>query len=125
MILANMVKVDRDGLLCDMAKTYHIYALNALPLSTTATLAVGLPMEARIYRKLSGQEMPLNTLLLAGIYDGISLLLWSKTKDGEKNRNRPKSLLKSLTQKPDSTVKAFRSPEEFERVRKKIMTESR
>lgn len=125
MILANMVKVDRGGLLCDMAETYHIYALNALPLSTIATLAVGLPMEARIYRKLSGQEMPLNTLLLAGIYDGISLLLWSKTKDGEKNRNRPKSLLKSLTQKPDSAVKAFRSPEEFERVRKKIMTESR
>ena len=83
MILANMVKVDRGGLLCDMAETYHIYALNALPLSTIATLAVGLPMEARIYRKLSGQEMPLNTLLLAGIYDGISLLLWSNTKDGE------------------------------------------
>lgn len=125
MILANMVKVDREWLLCDMAETYHIYALNALPLLTIATLAVGLPMEARIYRKLSGQEMPLNTLLLAGIYDGISLLLWSKTKDGEKNRNRPKSFLKSLTQKPDSAVKAFRSPEEFERVRKKIMTESR
>ena len=37
-----MMALDREALLCDLAETYGIYDVRALPVSTLAVLASGL-----------------------------------------------------------------------------------
>lgn len=50
--------------------------------------------------------------------DELSFLSWSKTKDAEKNRNRPKSVLEIMTSKPkENDVKGFKTGEQFEAAR--------
>lgn len=72
--------------------------------------------------KLSNQSVPLETMLLASIVDRVSLILWSKTKDGEKNRNKPKSLVDVLN-KPvrEKEERVFVTGEDFEKTRAKIL----
>lgn len=46
--------------------------------------------------------------------DELAFLAWSKTKDGSKNRNRPPSVLKALTEpKKESEYKTFKSADDF------------
>lgn len=82
-----------------------------------ATLVFGLRADSRTKMKLSGQTITLDQMLLAQQADILHLLLWAKTKDGQKNRNRPKSILTKLlgigeTKKEE--LKSFSSPEEYE-----------
>lgn len=69
-----MIATDQDALICDMAETYGIFDLQALPVATLATLAVGLRENSRILELLadnlpnmaeSGIELALN------LVDGI------------------------------------------------------
>lgn len=46
--------------------------------------------------------------------DKLSLLLWAKTKDGAKNRNRPKMILEMLQADPAQDIATFSTPELFE-----------
>ena len=57
-------------------------------------------------------------ILLSGILDRLSLLLWTKTKDAVKGHNKPKMLVDSFVQKQ---VTAFNSREEFEKERIRIL----
>lgn len=61
-------------------------------------------------------------MLLATIADILQNILWSKTKDAQHGRNKPKSLLESIThpQNSDKYMK-FSSIEEFEKMRQKII----
>ena len=45
---------------------------------------------------LSGAKLTLEQILLARISDELALIFWTKTKDGQRNINRPKSVLESL-----------------------------
>lgn len=107
-----------DELLCDMTQYYGIWNYEALPAPVAAALAAGLPPEARIRRKLSGQDADLQELLLAAIADRLSILVWFQTKDGQKGRRRPKSLVDLLAgEEPRNSsgdVEAFASIEAFE-----------
>ena len=117
-----MIKENENALICDFAETYNIYDYKQLPLSRVAVLAYGLRDDSRIKRILRKEKAPIETILLVSIVDRLSLLLWAKTKDGQKNRNRPKSLMGSLfPQNADAGVVAFGSAEEFEERRKKLM----
>lgn len=73
--------------------------------------------------KLNNQQVPLDTLLLASISDKLGLLIWFKTKDGQKGVNRPASISDSLTNstKQEKNEIVFNSGEEFERVRKRLI----
>ena len=82
-----MINIDESSLICDLAETYKIYDYKQLPVSKVAVFSCGLRDESRIKQKLSGQNIPLNTLLLAGINDNLRLLVWAKTKDGQKGKN--------------------------------------
>lgn len=58
------------------------------------------------------------------IFDQINLLLWAKTKDGEKGRNRPKPILSVMDPpKEERRGRTFRTgkefKEEYERLLKK------
>lgn len=109
--------------MCDFAEMYHIIDYRALPLRTAAALFVGLGPNTRIKRKLSGQTVDENTALLAIIADRLGLLFWAQTKDGQRGRNRPKSIFETITggEKPNSPLRGYASAEEFEAARQKII----
>ena len=65
--------------------------------------------------KLSGSKLTLIQTLLARIVDELSFQSWAKTKDGQKNRNRPKSVLKALTEDKEDEIVSFVSAEDFNR----------
>lgn len=121
-----MLKLDRNALICDMAETYNIYDLKALPVTTVALLACGLRENSRIMQKINGIEMPVNTILLAHIADRLGILIWQNTKDGQRGRNRPESIAAQMIAgaKPKSNHMrgaVFDSPEDFEKARKRIL----
>ena len=118
-----MISADRDALLCDMAETYGIYDLRALPVSTLATLAVGLRDDSRIKMHMHGAKISRIETLLAAAVDRLSMLWWAKTEDARSNANRPKSMLSILIgepQKQESDVEAFESGDEFDSAWKRI-----
>jgi len=118
-----MISVDEDALVCDLAETYQIYDYKQLPASMVAVFSCGLRETSRIKMKLSGQKIPLDTLLLAGISDNLRLLLWTKTKDGQKNVNRPESIFHKLSENNPREKEEiiFESGEDFEKMRQQLL----
>ena len=115
-----MIKIDKNALICDLAETYQIYDYRQLPPSTVAIFSIGLRDDSRIKMKLGGSKVSPNILLLSGIVDRLNLLLWTKTEDARKGRNKPKSILDHLY-KEESDVSAFASGKEFEEERQRII----
>jgi hypothetical protein len=118
-----MININEDALICDLAETYHIYDYKQLPATKAAVFSCGLRENSRIRMQLSGQKIPLETILLANMTDALKLIWWSKTKDGEKGTNAPTSITEKLF---DSVPKAksevvFDSGEDFERMRKRLI----
>ena len=116
-----MIRTSENDLICDLAETYHVYNWRALPPFTVAALAVGLRDSSRIKMRLSGARYPTETLLLAGIADRLSILIWQNTQDGRKGRNKPKMIVEQMQKpaaKPDTEV--YNTAEEYEAAREKI-----
>lgn len=118
-----MISEDEDALICDFAETYQIYDYRQLPPTRAAVFAIGLRDDSRIKMKSSGQKVSLDTLLLAGVSDRLSILVWGKTKDGQKGINRPAMLVDTLITKgvKNTDVIVFNSGEDFEKTRKMII----
>lgn len=117
-----MLSANRDALVCDLAETYGIFDYKALPVPLLATLAVGLRDDSRIKMYLSGMKVSQNTILLAAAVDKLSLLVWSKTKDGQRGRNRPKSIVGAmLGEEKKSTITSFDTAEAFEAAKAEIL----
>jgi hypothetical protein len=118
-----MIKLDEEALICDLAETYKIYDYRQLPPKTVAVFSCGLKEDSRIKMKISGNPVSLHTFLLANISDGIRTLLWTKTKDAEKGKNRPTSTLEELypSKKKERDTRVFSSGENFERERQRLM----
>ena len=112
----------KDELECDMAETYHIYDLRALPVRKLATLALGLSKDSRVMMAMAGAKLNTEETLLCVIADRLTTLAWMQTKDGAAGRNRPKSLLEELTkEKPAEDFRTFQTLEDFEAARRKII----
>lgn len=119
-----MINLDEDALICDLAETYQIYDYRQLPPSRVAVFACGLRDDSRIKMKISGQLVPLDTLLLAGISDRLSTLVWFQTKDGQKGKNRPNMLIDSLTNRKSESnddVVVFNSGKDFVEMRNRLL----
>lgn len=117
-----MISVDKTALICDLAETYGILNYKALPVETLAALSVGLRENSRIKMKLSGARVQPDFLLLAAAVDRLSILVWSKTKDAEKGRNKPKSLVSILSEnRKESDIMAFDTAEEWEEEKARII----
>lgn len=110
-----MISLDEEALICDLAETYQIYDYRQLPLNRVAVFSCGLRADSRIKMKMNNQLVDINSLLLAGISDKLSTVLWWKTKDGQKGVNRPDSLVDVITnvQPKEKNVIAFSSGEDF------------
>ncbi len=113
-------------MICDFAETYHIFDYRAIPARLVAKLAVGLKNSSRIKIKVSGLLVAPDTFLLASIFDVVNLLLWSKTEDGDKGRNRPTristNMLSEVRNENTSSQETliFNSAEEYEAARAKL-----
>lgn len=117
-----MMNVDEYALQCDLAETYHIYEMKELPLSKVALFAIGLRGDSRIKLKIQDLKYSLDTVLLANIVDRLSYLVWFKTKDGQKGRNRPMSVAQKLLGLGETKkVIAFTSASDFENAKHAIL----
>lgn len=118
-----MLRVDEDALLCDLAETYGIFDMRALPIPLLATLSLGLRRNSRIKEKMAGTEEGVDTLLLAHAVDRLSTLVWFKTKDGQRGIHRPMSMVSLLTgaEGTSKETRNFESPEDFEAERARII----
>ena len=85
-----------------------------------AVLASGLPDDSRIKRKIINRKLTIEQMMLAGLVDRVSLILWQRTKDGVEGRNRPKSVLEALEGQRDQVYQHFDSIEDFERKRAEL-----
>lgn len=113
-------------MICDLAQFYHLFYYKQFPMPYVATLVCGLPNSARVVKKISNTGCSTEELLLANICDLLSLIWWSKTKDGQKGRNRPKLITQSLKDKQTrKTAVTFTTPDEFENTRTKIIEEKK
>lgn len=118
-----MLHEDETAVICDLAETYHVLDYRVLPLKTVAALAAGLREDSRIRMKLSGMKVSTDTLLAAATVDRLSMLVWARTKDGERNRNKPESILDKLTddKQGEDEYQTFETPEDFMRAREAIL----
>lgn len=131
-----MINLGEDELICDLAETYNLFVPSftseklidtqgreLLP-SLVATLACGLSGNSRIKRKISKRTLDLNETLLAIIADRLGIIAWQRSKDGYKNRNRPKSILEMLIgqDKKKDELEIFESQESFDEWYKKTRT---
>lgn len=118
-----MVRHDcEDDLICDFAEYYNIYDYEKLPPSYTAVLLYGLPPKSRVKMHYSKQPADNELMLLANIADSLNFIAWSKTKDAEKNKNRPASIVEALygvTKKEELTT--YNTPDDFKAARQKIL----
>ena len=116
-----MINLDEDALICDLAETYHILNYKELSPSLVATLSCGLSNDSRIKRKIADRKLTLEETLTAAMLDKLSQILWTRTKDAQHGRNRPKSILDALENPPQKMYKSFSSIEEFERKRAELL----
>lgn len=112
-----MLERDEDALICDFAETYHIHDIYAMDCQHIATLAAGLRDDSRIKLKHSGLRISPELFALAVAADKLSTLVWFQTRDGQKGRNRPPSILKMLSEDKENKeeTRSFRSGEDFMR----------
>ena len=121
MTLAVMLSTDKDAFFCDMAETYHVMDVWALPVTTLAVLASGLRDDSRVRMKMSGMEYVPMEVLAASVLDKLALILYSIT--AEKNDPLPPSVIDIImkpAEKPKETA-GFRSGEDFEAARRKLL----
>ena len=89
-------------------------------METLAALSCGLGVNSRISQRINKMNVSFNTLMLARIVDCLSILIWQRTVDGTKGRNRPKSLVEELMSNHESDIEGFDSAEEFEAAMKRF-----
>jgi len=116
-----MIRLGEDELICDLAEIYHIYDYRTFRPSVIARLAVGLRDNSRIKMKIAGMKVDINTTLLAVIADRLGVLIWQKTKDGQKGLNAPKSILDELYRDHSGDAVKFDTVDAFENERRRIL----
>lgn len=116
MILAHMINVDENALICDLAETYHIYDYRSLPLHMVGIFACGLRPDSRIGMRISNSKLTTDQTILALIADNTRALAWLNSADGAKGVNRPKSLIAALLdeQMEERDIETFESGQDFD-----------
>lgn len=99
--LGGFIATNEDDLICDLAQYYSIYDYTAYDATFIATLACGLPQQSRCIKAVTDQKLTLEQTLLSLITDRLSWLVWAKTKDGQKGRNKPESIYELLTKEKE------------------------
>lgn len=72
--------------------------------------------------KIQNQRVPIETLLMARMVDNLSILIWLKTKDGQKGQNKPVFFTDLLTDSKEEKPIGFATGEDFEKERRRILS---
>lgn len=105
-----------------MAETYHIFDYHSVPLDLLITLTEGLGPNSRTGMKITGVKAPLDTILLARIYDDFQMYLWSWSEDAKTGKNKPESFADTLAGiKHEKELAGFETGEDFMRAREAII----
>lgn len=84
-----------------------------------ATLCIGLPDTSRVKR---GGAVDFDRAIQAAILDTLRLIYWQGTRDGQKGRHKPESVLDSLINpKKKDKIVSFNSGEDFDLYRKRLI----
>lgn len=110
-----------ESLICDLAETYHILNYREQSPELVAVLCLGLRDDSRVKKTLTNSKITLEQILMARMVDELSWLHWSKTKDGSKNRNRPQSVLKALTEEKKEEAEVFLTADDFKEAWERII----
>lgn len=122
MFLAFALNKYEEEIICDLAQTYHIYDYKKHKPSFIAILVKGLEDDSRLRVRVNKLQTKPSLVLQAGIIDRLNILIWQNTKDGAKNRNKPKPLLPSNEEKEkDRNYKVYADSKSFEKERKKLL----
>lgn len=70
---------------------------------------------------VNGMRVSPKDLLMAAAVDRLSLLVWFRTKDAEKGRKKPKSIVEAITKEETKEILTFATAEEFEEARRRII----
>ncbi len=117
-----MRAIYKDALICDFAQYYHLYSFDAVSIETAAILACGLPQESRTIRKLTGQRFSTEIILQIGVLDAIKSLEYAYVSAHSKRKlQKPQSLMKMMNRQDENDIKSFRSGEDFERERERLL----
>ena len=118
-----MLNLDRDALVCDLAETYGIYDMSALPVRTIATLSAGLRDNSRIKMKAAGMKVSHDTLISAALFDRVGNLMYMLS-DGK--GEHPQHILDSLLGNGQGKqCRGFATASEFELARQRIIESAR
>lgn len=125
MVLAQVIRLCEDSMICDLAETYHILNYRELPPLLVATLVLGLGDNSRVKKEISNTKLTLEETILAMILDGINFICWTYTKEAKKGRPYgKKSIFKLLNgeyDKDKDDLESFKTIEEFEEYMKSFI----
>lgn len=114
-----MLSEDRDAVICDLAETYHIYDMAAVPVQTLATLCAGLRDDARIKMRFSEMQHIPDVFMMTRMADALTMILHILTGD-KKEPALYQDIVMGKRKKQDDT-EGFASPEEFLAARKRFI----
>lgn len=120
MNLANLLARHKNAFICDLAETYQIYDWRQIPIRTLGILAAGLRYNSRVVLEESGEDYPLDTLILASIADTTRYLLYSL--GAKKGDPLPPSIVESLRNEPDEKEEqTYLTGDDFQAAREAIL----
>lgn len=112
---------NEEALICDLAEVYHIYNYETYEPSFIAILVAGLRENSRSKMFLSGAKFSTDQALKMMIADYLRLIVWMNTRDGAKNRNKPKSLFEEIENANNvDDIIGFSDGESFEKAWNKM-----
>lgn len=96
--------------------------MTAYPPEYVGTLVFGLSNDSRYKRAAAGIKGTTIEILISVMVDRLNDLVWLKTKNGQKGRNRPASITESVAYGKTESKKSVRAvtPEEFKKEWNKI-----
>lgn len=107
-----------------MAETYRVFNyMQELTPDIMAVLVLGLRDDSRVKKRMSDVNMSITDILLASCLDRLNWLVWSKTKDGSKGRNRPASVLEQMLhpeRAEEDTYLIFKTADDFKSAWEKL-----
>lgn len=112
-ILARLINLDEDSLICDFAETYHVFDYKALNPCLCAVLAIGLRDGSRIKMAISENKLNTDQTLLAAIADRVSILVWQNTENGLKGIKQPTSIINEIYRDHSNDIKDFSNGEDL------------
>lgn len=94
---------------------YKILNYRDIQPDVLGVLVFGLRDNSRVKMKLIDSKLTIDQNFMAMMVDALNFLVWSKTDNARRNRNRPQSILDKINNINNNgkECKGFRTAEEF------------